>query len=164
VCVPATVPAAASGTSSKQQQQHLAEAAIVLTFSLQCRQPQQQQQQQQRRQRSLPEHWRPALWWDKHTLSSVMLHLFLTHHAGHLPVHLFDWRGNGELTFIHYPSLFLSQQVIEQELGLPWTEVFSSLSPCPVAAASLGQVYRGRLASNGAEVAVKVSQRLTVDC
>lgn len=51
-------------------------------------------------------------------------------------------------------------QVIEQELGLPWTEVFSSLSPCPVAAASLGQVYRGRLASNGAEVAVKVSGRL----
>jgi predicted unusual protein kinase regulating ubiquinone biosynthesis (AarF/ABC1/UbiB family) len=47
-------------------------------------------------------------------------------------------------------------QVIEEDLGLPWTEIFSSLSPCPVAAASLGQVYRGRLVSNGAEVAVKV--------
>lgn len=46
--------------------------------------------------------------------------------------------------------------MIEQELGLPWTQVFSSLSPCPVAAASLGQVYRGRLVSNNAEVAVKV--------
>ena len=47
-------------------------------------------------------------------------------------------------------------QVIEEDLGLPWTAIFSSLSPCPVAAASLGQVYRGRLVSNGAEVAVKV--------
>lgn len=47
-------------------------------------------------------------------------------------------------------------QVIEDELGLPWGAVFSYLSPNPVAAASLGQVYRGRLAGSGAEVAVKV--------
>lgn len=55
-------------------------------------------------------------------------------------------------------SVCVCGQVIAEELGLPWTEVFSSLSPCPVAAASLGQVYRGRLASNGAEVAVKVGR------
>jgi hypothetical protein len=47
-------------------------------------------------------------------------------------------------------------QVIEAELGVPWGAVFSSLSASPVAAASLGQVYKGSLASNGAEVAVKV--------
>jgi hypothetical protein len=46
--------------------------------------------------------------------------------------------------------------VIESELGLPLSAVFSSFSPSPVAAASLGQVYRGTLASTGAEVAVKV--------
>jgi hypothetical protein len=46
--------------------------------------------------------------------------------------------------------------VIEAELGVPWGAVFSSLSASPVAAASLGQVYKGTLASNGAEVAVKV--------
>ncbi|WIA38859.1 hypothetical protein OEZ86_002136 [Tetradesmus obliquus] len=49
-------------------------------------------------------------------------------------------------------------QVIEAELGLPWGAVFSSLSASPVAAASLGQVYKGTLASNGAEVAVKVQR------
>ncbi|KAF6253698.1 ABC1 family-domain-containing protein [Scenedesmus sp. NREL 46B-D3] len=49
-------------------------------------------------------------------------------------------------------------QVIEAELGVPWGTVFSSLSASPVAAASLGQVYKGTLASNGAEVAVKVQR------
>eukprot|EP00741_Cyanophora_paradoxa_P012956 tig00020660_g12512.t1 len=44
--------------------------------------------------------------------------------------------------------------MIEEDLGRPWQEVFSELSPEPVAAASLGQVYRGRLLS-GQEVAVK---------
>ena len=34
--------------------------------------------------------------------------------------------------------------------------VFSMLSEAPVAAASLGQVYRGRLRRTGEEVAVKV--------
>jgi ABC1 atypical kinase-like domain len=36
--------------------------------------------------------------------------------------------------------------------------VFSSLSPKPVASASIGQVYRGTLVSNGKEVAVKVQR------
>jgi len=31
--------------------------------------------------------------------------------------------------------------MIEQELGLSLTEIFSEISPEPVAAASLGQVY-----------------------
>jgi hypothetical protein len=49
-----------------------------------------------------------------------------------------------------------TKQVIATDLGRPWTAVFSELSPRPVAAASLGQVYRGRLAATGEEVAVKV--------
>jgi predicted unusual protein kinase regulating ubiquinone biosynthesis (AarF/ABC1/UbiB family) len=56
----------------------------------------------------------------------------------------------------HPLLLLLLLQVIEAELGVPWGAVFSSLSASPVAAASLGQVYKGTLASNGAEVAVKV--------
>ncbi|MGB3137336.1 MAG: AarF/UbiB family protein, partial [Nodosilinea sp.] len=47
--------------------------------------------------------------------------------------------------------------IIEAELDYSPKEIFSSLSPLPVAAASLGQVYRGRLFS-GEEVAVKVQR------
>ncbi|MDZ7958861.1 MAG: AarF/ABC1/UbiB kinase family protein [Aulosira sp. DedQUE10] len=51
----------------------------------------------------------------------------------------------------------LAYQIIETELNRPVHELFSELSPKPVAAASLGQVYRGRLLS-GEEVAVKVQR------
>ena len=47
--------------------------------------------------------------------------------------------------------------VMERELGRPVNRVYSQISPEPVAAASLGQVYRARLASDGREVAVKVN-------
>lgn len=47
--------------------------------------------------------------------------------------------------------------IIEAELDYSPQEIFSTLSPLPVAAASLGQVYRGRLFS-GEEVAVKVQR------
>lgn len=53
--------------------------------------------------------------------------------------------------------------IMRSQLGIAdLDEVFSELSPEPVAAASIGQVYRGRLRSNGAEVAIKV-QRPGVD-
>lgn len=38
------------------------------------------------------------------------------------------------------------------------TEVFSELTPEPVASASLGQVYKGRLIATGQQVAVKVQR------
>lgn len=47
---------------------------------------------------------------------------------------------------------------IEQELGLPIDELFSEISPEPVAAASLGQVYQARLRKSGRVVAVKVQR------
>jgi predicted unusual protein kinase regulating ubiquinone biosynthesis (AarF/ABC1/UbiB family) len=47
--------------------------------------------------------------------------------------------------------------IIETQLKASVAEIYSELSPTPVAAASLGQVYRGRLYS-GEEVAVKVQR------
>ncbi|KAL6784818.1 hypothetical protein ACKKBF_B03355 [Auxenochlorella protothecoides x Auxenochlorella symbiontica] len=51
-----------------------------------------------------------------------------------------------------------ARQLIEAELGRLISQVYSELTPEPVAAASLGQVYRGRLRSTGEEVAVKVQR------
>ncbi|TBR60200.1 AarF/ABC1/UbiB kinase family protein [Mastigocladus laminosus UU774] len=51
----------------------------------------------------------------------------------------------------------IAYRLIETELGRSVEEIYSELSPSPVAAASLGQVYRGRLHS-GEEVAVKVQR------
>lgn len=51
----------------------------------------------------------------------------------------------------------LAYQIIETDLQRPIGEIFQELSPQPVAAASLGQVYKGRLLT-GEEVAVKVQR------
>ncbi len=48
-------------------------------------------------------------------------------------------------------------EIIEAQLGYTIDEIYSQISPEPVAAASLGQVYRARLHS-GEEVAVKVQR------
>mmetsp|Transcript_2461 Transcript_2461/g.9605 ORF Transcript_2461/g.9605 Transcript_2461/m.9605 type:complete len:850 (-) Transcript_2461:77-2626(-) len=47
---------------------------------------------------------------------------------------------------------------LEAELGCKWQDVYSELGPDPVAAASLGQVYKGVLRSTGETVAVKVQR------
>lgn len=47
---------------------------------------------------------------------------------------------------------------IERELGLPLESIFSSISPSPIAAASLGQVYKAQLKYSGHVVAVKVQR------
>jgi aarF domain-containing kinase len=51
----------------------------------------------------------------------------------------------------------VAMKQLEMELGKPWTEIYSELTPEPIAAASLGQVYRGKLMT-GEEVAVKVQR------
>jgi predicted unusual protein kinase regulating ubiquinone biosynthesis (AarF/ABC1/UbiB family) len=48
------------------------------------------------------------------------------------------------------------RKVIEQELGGRLSDVFEEFQEEPIAAASIGQVYRARLAEDGREVAVKV--------
>ncbi|WP_392480810.1 ABC1 kinase family protein [Nostoc sp. C110] len=61
----------------------------------------------------------------------------------------------------------LAYQFIKEELGAPPEEVYAELSAQPIAAASLGQVYKGKL-KTGEEVAVKVQrpdlrERITID-
>jgi predicted unusual protein kinase regulating ubiquinone biosynthesis (AarF/ABC1/UbiB family) len=57
------------------------------------------------------------------------------------------WNGDWQIAF----------KMIELEMGVPLEQVFSKISATPIAAASLGQVYRGTLRSTGEEVAIKVS-------
>ncbi|KEH17014.1 putative cadmium-transporting ATPase [Medicago truncatula] len=47
---------------------------------------------------------------------------------------------------------------IERELGVSLDSIFSSISPSPIAAASLGQVYKARLKNSGKLVAIKVQR------
>jgi len=47
--------------------------------------------------------------------------------------------------------------VMEQELGVPWEDVFGSIDPAHVAAGTIGQVHRATLA-NGHRVVVKVQR------
>lgn len=51
-----------------------------------------------------------------------------------------------------------AMNVIRQELGCDARDIFSELTGEPVAAASLGQVYKGRLRKSGEEVAVKIQR------
>ncbi len=51
----------------------------------------------------------------------------------------------------------IAYQFIKEELGAPPEDVYAELSAQPIAAASLGQVYKGKL-KTGEEVAVKVQR------
>jgi ubiquinone biosynthesis protein len=48
-------------------------------------------------------------------------------------------------------------KVMEQELGVPWEDVFEHIDPAPLAAGTIAQVHRARLA-NDAPVVVKVQR------
>jgi len=61
----------------------------------------------------------------------------------------------------------IAYRFIEEEIGQPPSEIYAELSPDPIAAASLGQVYKGKL-KTGEVVAVKVqrpglAERITLD-
>ncbi|CAI0409919.1 unnamed protein product [Linum tenue] len=47
---------------------------------------------------------------------------------------------------------------IERELGVSLDSIYSTISPSPIAAASLGQVYKAQLKNSGQTVAVKVQR------
>lgn len=51
----------------------------------------------------------------------------------------------------------IAYQFIEEELGSSPAEIYAEVSPQPIAAASLGQVYKGKL-KTGEEVAIKVQR------
>jgi ubiquinone biosynthesis protein len=48
-------------------------------------------------------------------------------------------------------------QVMEEELGVPWEDVFESIEPEPLAAGTIGEVHRARL-EGGTRVVVKVQR------
>lgn len=51
-----------------------------------------------------------------------------------------------------------AKRLIFEGLGRPAEEIFSEISPEPIAAASLGQVYKAQLRETGEVVAVKVQR------
>ncbi|XP_020571323.1 uncharacterized aarF domain-containing protein kinase At1g71810, chloroplastic [Phalaenopsis equestris] len=55
-------------------------------------------------------------------------------------------------------STELAFNIVEKELGSSIDVLFSEISPEPVAAASLGQVYQARLCSSGKIIAIKVQR------
>ncbi|KAF8392051.1 hypothetical protein HHK36_022391 [Tetracentron sinense] len=57
----------------------------------------------------------------------------------------------------------VAMSLIEEELGQPWQNIYSELTSSPIAAASLGQVYKGRLKENGDLVAVKVQRPFVLE-
>src|SRR5207247_2667207 len=52
--------------------------------------------------------------------------------------------------------------VMEQELGVPWEDVFASIEPEPLAAGTIGQVHRAVL-EDGERVVVKVQRPTAQD-
>ncbi|KAL3506345.1 hypothetical protein ACH5RR_031727 [Cinchona calisaya] len=57
----------------------------------------------------------------------------------------------------------VAMALIEEELGQPWHNIYSELSSSPIAAASLGQVYKGRIKETGDLVAVKVQRPFVLE-
>lgn len=49
-------------------------------------------------------------------------------------------------------------EILEEEWGMPVSQVVSNISPMPVASASLGQVYKATMKETGQEVAIKVQR------
>jgi predicted unusual protein kinase regulating ubiquinone biosynthesis (AarF/ABC1/UbiB family) len=70
------------------------------------------------------------------------------------PTHVWRCLQDSVPAFDHATAL----AILQQELGQPVDKLFSHIPPQPVAAASLGQVYRCRLAGSEQEVAVKVQR------
>lgn len=56
-----------------------------------------------------------------------------------------------------FPSK-IAFEMMEAGLGCPPSELFDDITPEPLAAASLGQVYKAKLKKNGREVAIKVQR------
>ncbi len=73
---------------------------------------------------------------------------------------LFEEEFCAELTRLQdrargFPGSY-ARRIIEEDLGRPIEEVFSSFDEMPLAAASIGQAHRGHLKESDAEVVIKV--------
>lgn len=55
-----------------------------------------------------------------------------------------------------YMPSYQRDKVLAANLGVNWRELFAEFEERPIAAASIGQVHKARLASNGRAVAVKI--------
>ncbi len=55
-----------------------------------------------------------------------------------------------------YMPAWQRDRVLSSSIGPEWRELFSEFEEKPIAAASIGQVHRATLKSNGAKVAVKI--------
>ena len=53
-------------------------------------------------------------------------------------------------------------EVMEEELGVPWEDVFACIDPVPIAAGTIGQVHRAQL-EGGERVVVKVQRPTAQD-
>jgi ubiquinone biosynthesis protein len=53
-------------------------------------------------------------------------------------------------------------EVMEEELGVPWEDVFETLDPTPIAAGTIGQVHRATL-EGGEQVVIKVQRPTAQD-
>lgn len=90
----------------------------------------------------------------------IKLGQFLSSRADILPAAITDELAGLQDEVPAAPLPYVLQTIVE-ELGAPPDQLFAAFEPAPVAAASLGQVYYGRL-HDGREVAVKV-QRPRID-
>ena len=52
----------------------------------------------------------------------------------------------------------VARQIFKDELGANFEDIYTDGSPDPIAAASIGQVYKDKLKSTGEEVAIKVQR------
>lgn len=52
----------------------------------------------------------------------------------------------------------VARQIFKDEFGTNWEDVYEDLIPDPIAAASIGQVYKAKIKATGEIVAIKVQR------
>ena len=52
----------------------------------------------------------------------------------------------------------VARQIFKDEFGQDFEDVYTDVSPDPIAAASIGQVYKAKLKATGEDVAIKVQR------
>lgn len=55
-------------------------------------------------------------------------------------------------------SIDIVHQIISEDFGKPWQEIFDYINPSPLASASISQVHQARLRETGEEVVIKIQR------